>query len=429
MEAQVFYRSTPVNIAKASDQEQTDTNIGFLPQPFAFTQLAQTYFLNSYHSRALNVKAALTCLLGYSFVTKDENKEPDAEYQKIEAFIESHQEYSGLPFTETLYQLCLDFELYGNGFLEVVRQGNGEIAEIYHLPSLNVQLKKSGKDIAAVQRVDIRDVTFTKFGNRRAKQNEYLHLKNYCPTSRFYGAPEWIGAIPRMSLDQSSNDYNIRKFENNAVPDTVITFFGDAPSATTEENIRKFFSSNFKGTNNSGKSLLLYSENGEAKVEVKPVGSEVKEASFSTLQNDVKQDIAAAHGVPPRLLGIMTSGQLGGSGEVREQMRMFRDTVIVPRQTKLEFLLNAYILPNLGVSKWKIKFDSFDIDDAINDAGFYEKIMGIRDTQGLSVLDANEIREELGYAPRTENPIPEKPTPTKLAEDLTKQLIDLRKQL
>lgn len=129
------------------------------------------------------------------------------------------------------------------------------------------------------------------------------------------------------------------------------------------------------------------------------VSSEVKEGSYLELRKDIKEEIIAVHGVPPRLVGIAAAGQLGGAAEVKEQMRLFRDIVVRPRQKEVEFIINNFILKDAFPEnkKWQVKLDLYEISDAVEDAKFYETIMNIQDSSGKKVLTAEEIREELGY--------------------------------
>jgi len=83
--------------------------------------------------------------------------------------------------------------------------------------------------------------------------------------------------------------------------------------------------------------------------------------------------------------------------------------------------------------KWKIKFESFDIDDATADATFFKTIMEITDNEGDQVLDSAEIREELGYpARKEESPDDKKNSKSKeeiKGQKIVNDLVTLRKNL
>lgn len=369
--------------------------------PYPFEKLAELYELNSYHSRAIQLKAALTCMSGFSLVSGS-GAEPDEAYSDILNWIEEHSAYSGNSFLTTVYNFCLDREIFGNAFLEVVRNEKGEAAGFYHLPARHCGLIKDQQGIRLIQEIDGERSEFLRFGSAEKGKSEFVMLNNYHPKSAFYGIPDYIASIAAIVLDRSAVKFNIKRFDNNMVMEHIITVVGAAFGAGAKKDIKEFFTNNFAGIDNAGKSLLLEVDGrnkNDVGIEVHKVSAEIKEGSYLELRKEIKEEIIAAHGVPPRLVGIAAPGQLGGSAEVKEQLRMFRDIVIKPRQKEVEFIFNNFILKEAFPEnkKWKLKFDTFDISDAVEDAKFYESIMSIQDAEGKKVLSSDEIREELGY--------------------------------
>jgi hypothetical protein len=57
---------------------------------------------------------------------------------------------------------------------------------------------------------------------------------------------------------------------------------------------------------------------------------------FEKLSQATREEILAAHGVPPRLVGIVTAGQLGGGSEMEGQMLSFIEMKVKPRMVYLE---------------------------------------------------------------------------------------------
>lgn len=376
--------------------------ISSIAPPYSFEKLAELYELNSYHARSMQLKAALTCMTGFNIVSGEDDKIRDDSYKQIMDWIEGHAFYSGQPFLTTVYNFCLDREIFGNSFFEIVRNAKNETAEFYHIPVKNCRFSKENNILKLIQEIAGEKTIFNPFNSGEKEVNEYIGLKSYHPKSLFYGVPDYIPALAAIVLDRSAVKFNIKRFDNNMVLDHIITVVGAAFGSSAKKDIKDFFTNNFTGLDNAGKSLLLEVDDknkNEVGIEVHKVASEVKEGSYLELRKELKEEIIAAHGVPPRLVGIAAAGQLGGAAEVKEQMRLFRDIVIKPRQKEVEFVFNNFILKDAFPEnkKWKLRFDAFDISDAVEDARFYETIMNIQDSAGKKVLSADEIREELGY--------------------------------
>ena len=389
-------------IRKHSSQKKGRSEILSIYPPYSFDKLAELYELNSYHARSLQLKAALTCMTGFRLVSDLNTKERDDDYSMISDWIENHSVYAGQPFITTVYNFCLDREIFGNSFFEIVRNNKNEAGGFYHIPTKNCRLIKDGEFVKLIQEISGEKTEFLPFRKNEGAGSEYIMLKSYHPKSLFYGLPDYIPALAAIVLDRSAMKFNIKRFDNNMVLEHIITVVGAAFGTAARKDIKDFFTNNFAGLDNAGKSLLLEVDGknkNDVGIEVHKVSSEVKEGSYLELRKDIKEEIIAAHGVPPRLVGIAAAGQLGGTAEVKEQMRMFRDIVIKPRQAEVEFIFNNYILKEAFPlnKKWKLKFDTFEISDAADDAKFYESIMNIQDSAGKKVLTADEIREELGY--------------------------------
>ncbi len=387
---------------KYGTQDKYSSGIMPVQPPYPFEKLAELYELNSYHARAIQLKAALTCMCGFNLTANGTEKEEDAMYGSIMKWIENHSSYSGTAFLSSVYNFCLDREIFGNAFLEIVRNNEGEVSGFYHIPARHCRLARDGGEIKLIQEIEGEKTEFAFFGRGEGKQSEFIMLKSYHPKSVFYGVPDYIAAIASIVLDRSAVKFNIKRFDNNMVLEHIITVVGASFGAGARKDIKDFFTNNFSGLDNAGKSLLLEVDGrnrSDVSIDVHKVSSEIKEGSYLELRKEIKEEIIAAHGVPPRLVGIASPGQLGGTAEVKEQLRMFRDIVIKPRQKETEFIFNRFILRDAFPKnlKWELKFETFDISDAAEDARFYESIMNIQDAEGRRVLSADEIREELGY--------------------------------
>jgi PBSX family phage portal protein len=404
-----------MSIQKESSQGKADDKLAYVVSPpYSMTALSELYDMNSYHSRCCKVKAGVAVLLGYSiYDVEDEEKEHDEKAKQIDNLLKN-----SIP---ELFNMQLDFEIFGNGYLEVVRNKKYEVSEIYHIGArdCNLQYVGSGdnKKLMLKQVIGSTEMLYKPFeGDRYDKadeRHEYIHLKNYNPNSRHYGVPDYMGAIATMYLDKSANDYNTAKFTNNAVPDSIIKMYGFDKDADTENDIKNFFQGNFKGTDNAGKVLLLWAEAKEGhEIEIEKMGAEIKEASFRGLRMDNREEVLAAHGVPARLAGVESAAKLSGGNETREQLKLFNEIVIIPKQKALARLLNDLIERGLNIKNWKVKFDTFEFANAAEDATFYQTMV----TSGI--LEPNEARVEMGYPAMEKEP--EKPEDKKEKEPVTK---------
>lgn len=244
--------------------------------------------------------------------------------------------------TELFVLLGLDLETYGNAFLQVIRSSDeARIIGLRRLPAITMSRFRAG----FLQRVtgpdgNTKKVTFTA--------REIVHLREPCPMGRRYAFPTWIGAEGMLELAHSAVRYNAAFFKNNAIPEYAITFKGSTPSAAQKDAIREFFRNDFQGIDNAHRTLILTtSDDGE--VEIKRLTADVKDADFLKLIDAARDRVPVAHGTPPRILGIMTAGQLGGGGEVSGQLFTFEHLTLKPKRRRMLDQLRP-ILKELGLS-------------------------------------------------------------------------------
>lgn len=383
-----------IPIGKESKQEPVENqqNELLLTPPYSPAALATLYNENSYHKRCCLVKAGITVRLGFTlYDPKDAKAEPDKEHTVATDFVERH--------LEELHNFQLDDEIFGNSYLEMVRNKKGEVAEVYHIGAkdsiLRIENKKRYlRETIAGTTIDYIPYMGVKYDKDEKNRHEFIHRKNYNPENRYYGTPEYSGAINAMYLDDAAKTYNTNRF-SDPVPETLIAIADMADDDKTEKAIRDFFTGNFGDATKAGrKALLLQFEEMvgglKEKLVIEKLERDNKDASFRGLRLDNRDEIVSAHGLSPRIIGLESTGRLGGGGEVREQLRLTNELVFIPRKKSMARLINMLFL-GMGIDRWKIKFNDFEFANAAEDAEFYSKMV-------LSgIITPDFAAQEMGY--------------------------------
>lgn len=208
--------------------------------------------------------------------------------------------------------------------------------------------------------------------------NEIIYWMDYTPRSDYYGLPDIIPSIPTIYGDLSRQKYNIAFFRNYGVPAYAIFITGDfedqeilddngKPTGQTvmKKAIQDHFNTIAKNPHAPMAIVVPTGDNPDAKVEVKfqALSVETKEASFRLYRTDNRDEVIAAHAVPPYRIGIAETGSLGGS-TAEESTEIYKASVIKPRQTTIEELFNyAIIQKGFEVEDWKLKLVEIDTKD------------------------------------------------------------------
>jgi len=299
---------------------------GIVEPYISFSTLRALYPANVYHTRALKLKAGILSQIDTTTLDKYMPK--------------------GITAKSFLYKFILNLEVYGTAFIE--RAGLTNDFSIYNLNSYYA-------------RVDIENNIHQQV-NLETQKLEGYHLKYDSILSDYYGEPDYIAILRTISTLYKADVYNDKFFENGGKPSLVIIFEDSDPTDDQVKAIEDYLKTNTGGYENAHKNLILTTGegNGETKpkIRIEKVG-DIEDLSFEKLKTMGRDEIAVAHGVPPRMLGIVQSGGLGGSGELLAQMEMFLEVIINPKIDLIESFFK-----NIGI---ELKIKRFDLSSMSND--------------------------------------------------------------
>lgn len=380
--------------------------------PYNLDALCLFLEMSTWHLRCVKAKAISTAGLGYDFIVPEGVKTPDPEQKRVlkEFFEHPNDE---MTWGEILENVLTDFEALGNGYFEVVRNrlGDGPPRAIYHVPAVTLRVRKDKKGFIQVR--DNKMVYFRNFGGdpkapdsfdprdadkllpKRRLLNEIIHLKNYHPRSSYYGLPDFLPALRALVGNKKAGDFNISFFENNAIPQYAIIVKGGELAKGTRKRIEEYFRTHIKGTAHKTLILEIVQDEGEkVDLEIKPLSVDVKDASFQMFRADNAEEIRVAHGVPGRLIGLTEKGGLGGAGEGATQQEIFKYHVIEPKQTRLEYRINNFLIKRgFGFQDWELRFKEIDVTDEAKASEIVDRLVR------LGILTINEGRREVGQKP------------------------------
>lgn len=119
-------------------------------------------------------------------------------------------------------------------------------------------------------------------------------------------------------------------------------------------NIRQAMKS-AKGPGNI-RNLFMYSPNGKkAGIQIIQLSEVAAKDEFLNIKNVSRDDMMAAHRVPPQMMGIMPNN-VGGFGDVEKAIRIFVRNELIPLQKRLKEL-------NSLLCDVVINFDTYKLDE------------------------------------------------------------------
>lgn len=334
--------------------------------------LAKLYELSAPHYAAVNAKVANIVGLGYRFVENNKSKrnfERFAEDKKktkaIRVKLEQHRDElteslesmnAEDTFTEILVKVWRDYEVTGNGYIEIGRKRDGSIGYIGHIPAQTMRIRRSRDGF--VQLSGFKAQFFANYGagvnpKTGAPQpvsnplgggtpNEVIHLKKYSPTSGYYGVPDIIAAKQAVAGDEFAARFNLDYFEHKAVPRYAIIVKGATLGSQALQSLTAFFETGLKGTNHRSVIVPVPQSDKDNPVDIKfeKIEAGTQDSSFNTYKKSNRADILMAHRVPITKISVADGASLAVA---RDADKTFKEQVCAPEQRILEKKLNRVI--------------------------------------------------------------------------------------
>ncbi|MDF3821699.1 phage portal protein [Leptospira sp. 96542] len=183
-----------------------------------------------------------------------------------------------------------------------------------------------------------------------------FHLREHDINQEIYGVPQYLSSLQAAWLNESATLFR-RKYYNNGSHAGFILYVSD-PAQKQEDidNMREALK-NSKGPGNF-RNLFLYSPNGKKDgIQIIPISEVAARDEFMNIKTVSRDDILAAHRVPPQLMGIVP-GNTGGFGAVMPAAQVFVRNEIKP-------LMERFRALNEWVGEEVVQFEQYMIEAVV----------------------------------------------------------------
>jgi HK97 family phage portal protein len=236
------------------------------------------------------------------------------------------------------------------------------------------------------------------------KAEDVFYMKYWNPANLYYGLAPYRAAQRPVEIDWYAQDINRRTFKKGGiVSGMLVTEQGLTQPKATELKKR------FKQALESDE-MPVMSEG----LTYKPLTPTLKDMLFRELREFNREEIGAAFGVPPAMLGI---NKYANYANYDAQKRKFWESNIQPKLQWIEASLNASLMPKFGITSgkrgrvsatYRAKFDISRVKYLQEDPKERVERQAIEISSGTKTV--NETRVDNGDAPY-DDPIYDGPTP------------------
>lgn len=345
-----------------SDQERKET-------------LYKAYLNNVWISACVDVTAKRITSGGFIIEEVKQGEGSDSNRAQIDKLL--HFVNPDEDFLQLIRSIATDLLIYGEAYMEVVNKG-GKPFSLHKIDciTMNYKLDQHGHVLQYIQNMTHSTDTITFEPQEIIRwwfPDAQAHQKALSPIERILGP---VDADTRMS------DWVRQFFRRGARPPFWIKFPGTLDEA---KRFVTFLRENYTGQANAHVPMVLYDE-----AELFEIGKGSIDVDFLKGRDQMCKEILAAYQVPPALVGLIESGNIGG-GTGESQEKSFQFNACDPlRQLIFEKFNYRIIQQGYGITDWVVntRYADYRSDDVIS------KIQDLRIRNGSNTI--NEIRAEMG---------------------------------
>jgi PBSX family phage portal protein len=382
---------------------------GVMTPPHNLEGLTRVYeSMSAPHYAAVNAKVSNIVGLGYRLVettkTKRTLEKLDGNEKKLKSvrqalnlhrdeLMDQIEEFNDEDsFTETLIKVWLDYEVTGNGYIEIGRKRDGTIGYVGHIPAITMRVRRQHDGY--VQISGNKAQFFAPFGDGPKrnpigddKPNEVIHLKKHTPGNSYYGVPDIIAAEDAVAGNIYAGNFNREYFENKAVPRHLITLKGANLGQGAQADLLSFFETGLKGQNHRSLFIPLPADTigNTVEFDIESIDAKVQESSFTKYIEQNRNTILSAHRVPITKVDAAAASSLSTA---RDADKTFKEQVCGPQQKIMEKKLNRII--KTMTDAFELKLNEMTLTDADTQSKIDERMVK------NGIWTANEVRTRDG---------------------------------
>ena len=253
---------------------------------------------------------------------------------------------------EQVNDLERDFFQFGGFALQVIRNAQGGIAEVYFVDMRFLRCNKEcdvfyysenwskgGRKNVVVYPAFMPNLDWNALsdGERNRHASSILYVKR--SRKKTYPVPCYAAAVKACEIERCVDDFHLNAINNGFTGSYIINFNNGVPEDSIKEEIEDSFNEKFSGHENAGRIGFSWNPNKESATTIEKVEVEDFGEKYKSLESNSRQKIFTAFRANPNLFGIPTESLGFSQEEYESAFRLFNRTMIRPAQ---KLIADAY---------------------------------------------------------------------------------------
>jgi hypothetical protein len=243
------------------------------------------------------------------------------------------------------------------------------------------------------------DVTQIKKYHPSNTESEQLYVYEVMTLGQeYYSLPQYTSALNFAFLSGELSYFAKSNIQNSVFPSFAM-MFPKRPQSEEEKSMIKATIDRLKGAANAGKAVAFFANSADQLPKIESLPTNGNDKLFHEASALNTEQICFAHTIDPILMGVRTTGSLGGGADIKQAYVIFEKNVVMPLRAQVEEIVNElleiakipgeYTINNFQIINEtivEIEGDASKTADAIN------SLSPLVATKVLNAMTPNEVR-------------------------------------
>ena len=243
----------------------------------------------------------------------------------------------GESFRDVISKVLTDYYIFGNGYMQIVKNLKGEIAELYWLDARFVRTNSRNQafyyneDFGKKWGRSKKTVIYPAYMSEGEDDTSVYMFKT--KNSRgTYGTPVWEAAIKSVVTEMEIDKFHMAEIQNNFAGSAVINFNNGNPSPEQKAELEKNVREKLGGSENAGNIMLSFNKGKDNATTIERLATDDFDKRYIELAKKTQLQIFTVFGANANLFGVPTENNGFNSEEYQSTFKLYNRTRIRPVQ-------------------------------------------------------------------------------------------------
>jgi hypothetical protein len=374
---------------------------GYIPfgQDNMFPELLnQLYYTSPLHGAIVDFKTNSVVGGGYTLKSEGMTNEDKLKLYTFEKKIKL-----GKVERAIAQQLTVHHRVY----FKLCYNAKRELYKIYNVSPEKVRIARDKQTYFLCDDWSARiDVTSIKKYHPTNSDLEQLYVYEVMTLGQeWYPLPQYTSALNFAFLSGELSYFAKSNIQNSVFPSFAM-MFPKRPQSEEEKSMIKHTIDRLKGAANAGKAVAFFANSADQLPKIESLPTNGNDKLFHEASALNTEQICFAHTIDPILMGVRTTGSLGGGADIKQAYVIFEKNVVMPLRYQVEEIVNElleiakipgeYTINNFQIINEtivEIEGDASKTADAIN------SLSPLVATKVLNAMTPNEVRSLASLPP------------------------------